>query len=168
MSTTIEAPATTADLMTRLAGGDGSITATDLLAAEDAERQAVAEATVAAARSAAAAERDRERRIAELVAGLPAALDPAPVDKARAAMERAIAAYVAAEAERDAALAAAVADLEALGPLPRGVHVHDGHRGSVTVGPATWRRGDYETGIVRAAVSAIKARHPRAMISLRA
>ena len=164
--TATETTPTTQELLRRLAEGDATVTADDLVQAEDRERLALAEGIVAARLAAVAAEQERRRRIEDLVAGLPAALDGGKVERAKARMEQALGAYLAAVGERDEALSAAVAALEALAPLPPGVHVHDGYPGGVTIGPTTWRPGDPQQGISDAAVAAITAKHPRTQIRL--
>ncbi len=166
--TTTETGPTTRELLLRLARGDAAVTAEELLRAEDAERLAAAAASRAEALAAARAEEDRQQRIRAAVASLPSPDAVARIDKTRAAMGRAIDAYVAACRDHDRALSEAWTEL-ALGqldPLPAGVVVNDGGQGRVTVGGTTHRQTDPQHGVRAAATEAIHRHYPRATIRL--
>ena len=158
--------ASIADVERRLREGDETVTADDLLRAELAERWARMQIEQAARAAAERAEAERRARIAALRAAAPDRIGPAVLDKPRARLERAVAEWVAACADYDAARGALWAELSALGAGPPDVAFHDAGYGNVTIDGTTYRPAPVQRGIAEAARSAIRDSYPRAHIAL--
>ncbi len=142
------------------------VTAMELAEAEVALRLATKRRELAAKAAVKQAEADRLGRVAALRASLPARLDPAPVEQARAEMERAIGAYLDACRAHDDAMDAATEELRGLAPLPAGLAVDSPRYGQVTDGAAVHRRSRPQTTIAAIVTAAIRTRWPRQLVQL--
>ncbi len=151
-----EAEAALQALHNRLAAGDTTITPASFSKAADLVRFHQARLAGAERHAEAQAEQERQERLAQLRQDLPATLDTADVDQARAAMEAAIDAYVAACRAYQERLNDALDALEdpSLAPLPAGLG--RGQYGTVTIGRRTYRPASAQRAIRDAAEAAVR------------
>lgn len=139
------------------------MSADDLIRAETDAHHARARLAITERQAVAYAERNRLARIEAIVADLPDRLDPAGLARARATLERAVAAWVQPCATYARAHGAAWAELSGAGPLPRGVAVDVS---GIHAGGVTYRQAPTQRAISAASRAAIQEHFPRHAIRL--
>ncbi len=110
------------------------------------------------------AEQERQQRIAELRARIPAELDLAPVEEARAALASALDSYMATCATHDARHRELWGEVSALahsGSLPAGMTAASNHLGTISADGTDYSKSRVQSTLARVSYEAFRRYYPR-------